>query len=262
MIEDEPLDLLGPTHQRLVMHCLSEVSDELPIRTNLEQRLSKWLLFECEFSQSAHLASEVEFPEQALNTALLEETADIRRTILQSLAKRATIPPNTIGRAASWLEDENASVRPAAVHTLSRRSDLPEETLKAVAARLEDEDSDVREAAVEALRERSDLPEDMLKAVAARLKDKEPRIRWAANAALLRHEKYYLTLLKGAYATYLYKVLLQRSFEEQSSWYTEDGNFCFNVQEDIKRMSLDTHHDVTAMINKARPTNFPSTNGR
>jgi len=35
-IEQTPLDLLGPTHQRLVMHCLSEVSSTnlpIPIRT-------------------------------------------------------------------------------------------------------------------------------------------------------------------------------------------------------------------------------------
>ncbi|KAK3175390.1 hypothetical protein K4F52_010306, partial [Lecanicillium sp. MT-2017a] len=44
-IEEEPLDLLGPTHQRLVMHCLSEVT-WLPIRSSLEAILAQWLLFE------------------------------------------------------------------------------------------------------------------------------------------------------------------------------------------------------------------------
>lgn len=42
-IEEEPLDLLGPTHQRLVMHCLSEISGDLPTRVFLEERLAQWL---------------------------------------------------------------------------------------------------------------------------------------------------------------------------------------------------------------------------
>ena len=46
---------LGPTNQRLVMHCLSEVT-ELPIRSNLEARLSQWLLFECDLTESSLLA--------------------------------------------------------------------------------------------------------------------------------------------------------------------------------------------------------------
>ncbi|KAJ4157867.1 hypothetical protein NW754_009517 [Fusarium falciforme] len=190
VIEQEPLDLLGPTHQRLVMHCLSEVpirkdreerlSKWLRIRKDLEERLSKWLLFECEFSQSADLASEVEFPQQALSNALLESTGDVRITILQSLAKRVTIPPST----ASCLKDEDSGVREAAVRALGGRSDLPEEILKAVAARLEDKDEDVREAAVRALGVRSDLPKEILKAVAARLKDKDEDMREAAVRAL------------------------------------------------------------------------------
>ena len=37
------------------MHCLSEVT-ELPIRSNLEARLSQWLLFECDLTESSLLA--------------------------------------------------------------------------------------------------------------------------------------------------------------------------------------------------------------
>ncbi|RYP46465.1 hypothetical protein DL768_007335 [Monosporascus sp. mg162] len=45
-IEDEPRDLLGPTHQRLVMHCLCEVSTDMRLRKKLEQILTHWLFFE------------------------------------------------------------------------------------------------------------------------------------------------------------------------------------------------------------------------
>ena len=58
-IEDRPRDLLGPTHQRLVMHCLSEASAEMPLRRSLESTLKEWLAFECRFTKKARLASEV-----------------------------------------------------------------------------------------------------------------------------------------------------------------------------------------------------------
>lgn len=52
-IENEPRDLLGPGHQRLVMHCLSEVvpSLETPklteLREDREARLKQWLFLNC-----------------------------------------------------------------------------------------------------------------------------------------------------------------------------------------------------------------------
>ncbi|KAH8744508.1 hypothetical protein F5883DRAFT_22891 [Diaporthe sp. PMI_573] len=76
MIE-EPRDLLGPTHQRLVMHCLSEVSTEMLCRKSLEDTLSQWLLFECIFTNDSHLAREMEFPERALHPALQREFSEI-----------------------------------------------------------------------------------------------------------------------------------------------------------------------------------------
>lgn len=54
-IEREPLDLLGPTHQRLVMHCLSEVSAEMSLGQALEEKLKLWLLFECTFRRGGTL---------------------------------------------------------------------------------------------------------------------------------------------------------------------------------------------------------------
>ncbi|GAB1216032.1 hypothetical protein ATERTT37_005233 [Aspergillus terreus] len=68
-IEAEPLDILGPTHQRLVMHCLSEIQTESTFREDLEERLLQWLLFECRYTKNSSLAREVEFPyEQARET--------------------------------------------------------------------------------------------------------------------------------------------------------------------------------------------------
>ncbi|KAK4107017.1 hypothetical protein N656DRAFT_772883 [Canariomyces notabilis] len=56
-IEEEPRDLLGPTHQRLVMHCLSEVERKesafTKLRAKLENQLEQWLLFECDFTKNS-----------------------------------------------------------------------------------------------------------------------------------------------------------------------------------------------------------------
>ncbi|KAL7784928.1 hypothetical protein V8C37DRAFT_413165 [Trichoderma ceciliae] len=203
-IDEEPLDLLGPTHQRLVMHCLSEVSSDLQVRTNLEQQLSKWLIFECEFGQSdrAYLASEVEFPEQALNTAFDEGSDDIKRKILRSLTKRATIPASIIEQVASWLEDDNEYIQQAAIAALGQQSALPNEILKAIAARLEDKSEAIREAAIEVLRRQSALPtcNEILKAIAARLEDESEAVRQAAIKVLRQQSALPNEILKAIVA--------------------------------------------------------------
>ncbi|KAJ4146875.1 hypothetical protein LMH87_001434 [Akanthomyces muscarius] len=184
-IEEEPLDLLGPTHQRLVMHCLSEISS-LPTGPALEDRLAQWLLFECKFNKSAMLASEIEFPEVALMTALLDKSSDVQKIILQSLASRALIPRSIAEVVAVRLGDEDRDVRSAALWALGGRAALPDNVLTAVAARLGDKDKGVRSAAVEALGGRAALPDEVLTAVAARLGDIDGDVRWAAFQVLGR----------------------------------------------------------------------------
>ncbi|KAG8413005.1 hypothetical protein J3458_013426 [Metarhizium acridum] len=184
IIEEEPLDLLGPTHQRLVMHCLSEISGHLPMREVLEQRLSQWLLFECNFNHRPHLASEAEFPELALNTALREGSADDQKTILRSLAKRPSIPRSNIKLIASWLDNENRDMRQAAVEALGGQSALPNDILMAVVVRLADEIEDVRMAAIQVLGGQLTLSNEILVAVAAWLDHKDQDVRRAAVEAL------------------------------------------------------------------------------
>ncbi|KAH8898205.1 hypothetical protein GQ53DRAFT_777676 [Thozetella sp. PMI_491] len=156
-IEREPRDLLGPTHQRLIMHCLSEVSTKISQRASLEEKLSH-----------AHLAGEAEFPEQALLNAL-QDCSDTERP-------------------TSSLENQDRDVRCAATYTLGCQSRLPEAVLTAVAARLEDQDDDVRHAAANALGRQSSLPEAVLTAVAARLKDQDNYAVLTAVAARLENK--------------------------------------------------------------------------
>jgi len=191
-IEDEPRDLLGPTHQRLVMHCLSEVvpskemSDFTQLRRNLEDQLSRWLLFECDGRYSSRLACEMELPEHVLNDVLKQGSEDVKVKVLKSLEDRSKIPLSIIGLATSWLGDNvSPSLRAAILHMLRRpNEDLPERTLEAIAARLEDSDSYVRREAVEAIGGQSALSSEVLEAVATRLEDSDSFVRRAAVEAL------------------------------------------------------------------------------
>ncbi|PTB39549.1 hypothetical protein M441DRAFT_70668 [Trichoderma asperellum CBS 433.97] len=184
-IEEEPLDLLGPAHQRLVMHCLSEVSSNLPVRAHLEQRLSNWLLFECEFGQNYRpfLAREVEFPERVLDTTFREGSDNIKLKILRSITKRATAPASIIKQAVSWIGHMDTSTREAAIVVL-RQLTLPDGIPWAIAARLEEKVWFVRTGAITVLGEKSVLPKEILGAIVARLEDKDWRVRKAAAGAL------------------------------------------------------------------------------
>lgn len=53
------------------------------------------------------------------------------------------------------------------------------------------------------------------------------------------------------------RILLRLSFEEQLTWYVEDGDSYVNMSEDIRRVSISRRNNyVEAMVN-ARPANYP-----
>ncbi|KAL7933708.1 hypothetical protein V8C35DRAFT_322296 [Trichoderma chlorosporum] len=186
-IEEEPLDLLGPTHQRLVMHCLSEVSNDLMIRTDLEQQLLKWLLFE---------SREVEFPEQELYSAIREGSNGMKLAILRALRMRSTIPANIIKQAASLLELKNSSIRKATIEAFRRKPALPDKILKAVLARLEDKAWVVREAAINTLSRQASFSNEIFMAILARLEDENWDVQKAVAVALGQQTALPLEILR------------------------------------------------------------------
>ncbi|KAK3332775.1 hypothetical protein B0T19DRAFT_354377 [Cercophora scortea] len=188
-IEKDPCDLLGPTHQRLVMHCLSEVEQKEPAPTELRElkkRLEQWLLFECDFMGSSGLAREMECPEQVLVNALKQASENARPILLESLSRRTAVPSSIINIASPWLDDCVSKRLCIAILGILRHqhAGVPDTILQGIAARLEDEDRHVRQAAIEALQGRTDLTEGMLQGIAARLEDKDWRVRQAAIEAL------------------------------------------------------------------------------
>ncbi|KFG83770.1 hypothetical protein MANI_116461 [Metarhizium anisopliae] len=92
MVEEEPLDLLGPTHQRLIINCMSEISSDLQgcpthntsmvdlrgTRKRLEERLGNWLIFELDYNNGTSLAIKAETPAHVRRDVLLKGSPNIR----------------------------------------------------------------------------------------------------------------------------------------------------------------------------------------
>ncbi|KAH0600433.1 hypothetical protein MHUMG1_01429 [Metarhizium humberi] len=182
-IEQEPFDLLGPTHQRLVMHCLSEVSNELQIRKNLLARLTQWMLLEAHLTSSCTIPGEPECPEEAI-LAALELVSDERRgRILGAVNKR--LSDTTIMALIALLRDERET-RYAAVIALDRQSHLSDQAITSLLALLEHEKKEVQLAAAEALRYRSNLSDTVITSLSVLLEHEQENVQFAAAQVLMR----------------------------------------------------------------------------
>ncbi|GAW20848.1 hypothetical protein ANO14919_103600 [Xylariales sp. No.14919] len=142
-IEDRPLDLVGPTHQRLIMHCLSETDPSAcpETRSILEARLLQWVLFECDLTGVSHLIADNEFPQRALHSALHKGDPIQRVDILYSLSFFSKhISMETVEYVAKLLETTDTEVKYAVIGALGNRPDLPDQILTRLVVLLEDPD--------------------------------------------------------------------------------------------------------------------------
>ncbi|KAH7176129.1 hypothetical protein EDB81DRAFT_771952 [Dactylonectria macrodidyma] len=192
-IEEQPRDLLGPVHQRLVMHCLSEVvpSQEIPeFITGLQEQLNQWLVFEYTLLGRSNLARELEFPDQILEAVLRDKSEDgfsggLKRAVLDVFRyHRKTLPEPALDALVALLKDTDSKMRRIVAEALGRQSALSEPALEALVAILKDADSGVRRAAAEALSWQSALSEPALNALVALLKDADWRPQYAAAKVL------------------------------------------------------------------------------
>ncbi|KAK0617464.1 armadillo-type protein [Immersiella caudata] len=202
-IEEEPRDLLGPTHQRLVMHCLSEIEQKestfTELRAKLETQLEQWLLFECDFTGRSRLASEMECPEQVLVNALKQASEGARMSLLRSLSIRTTVPSSIINVISPWLKDGASKHLPTKILNILRHQhiSLPDTILQDITARLEDQEAYVRRAAIEALQGQANLSKEVLQGITARLKDQHWVVRLAAIEALQGQASLSKEVLQG-----------------------------------------------------------------
>jgi hypothetical protein len=200
-IDREPRDLLGPAHQRLLMHCFSEITQagdsELTgngndflrrLREKMELGCIQWSDYEHKYLEEMRLCSESEFPEHVLCEMLeknfLQRKRPHREKVLRALANRWHISFKLMDIISDFMDDSDLDVRLAAVRALGNQSPWSSKTLQAVTRRLDDKDRDVRWAAVDALGTQSPWPPDILQAVMCRLDDKNGYARQAALDAL------------------------------------------------------------------------------
>ncbi|KAL4749549.1 hypothetical protein BDW72DRAFT_204630 [Aspergillus terricola var. indicus] len=202
-IEREPRDLIGPAHQRLLMHCFSEIPQpehsELTensngylrhLRERMERGCKQWSAYEDKWLPEMRLCSETEFPDHVLCELLeknfLQRRSSHRKKILEALAYRWHMSPKLMAITADFMDDSNKEVRRAAVEALGSQSPWPPEIFSAVMCR----DSDVRWAAVEAVGRQSPWPPEIFSAVIGRLDNSDSDVRWAAVEAVGRQSPW------------------------------------------------------------------------
>ncbi|KAJ5771963.1 hypothetical protein N7520_002492 [Penicillium odoratum] len=194
-LDGKPLDLLGPVHQRLLMHCLNEAqSESFSLRSKLEGHLSTWLVFQCKsirdlnrnFSKEAiTLLSEIEFPEKAL-AGVLQENDEVKMIAVSSMKQRRQIPSQIMKIATSLLQNAQISneLTKSILGLLGRSKDkLTEETLYSMVLHLENKDHDVRQSAGYALGPHV-LSNKLISTIAARLEHLDHRGRGVACRVL------------------------------------------------------------------------------
>ncbi|RAL65515.1 hypothetical protein DID88_001081 [Monilinia fructigena] len=182
-VEEEPRDLLGPAHQRLLMYCLSQVQRSRleKQRDFLEHRMKSWLIFECSWRENSQLVTEIDFPDHIRGALLEDRTVDdeIKRRMLKSLEFQSNISPTIIALTPTWLlrEDISTTLKIALLWTRGSNNTITDDVLKAMEKALDHYDEFVRHAAIHALRITSKIPHAKVKQL---LKDDSWEIRRAA----------------------------------------------------------------------------------
>ncbi|KAF3021614.1 hypothetical protein E8E14_013909 [Neopestalotiopsis sp. 37M] len=104
-ISHEPLDLLSPVHQRLLMHCWSEIPMETGAfeeRKALEDKLVDWYAFGKKLARGPQLIGEIEFPEAPLKRVLHLAYMGDRLGFVESLKYNPMISIDVISTICSW----------------------------------------------------------------------------------------------------------------------------------------------------------------
>ncbi|CAG9945604.1 unnamed protein product [Clonostachys rosea f. rosea IK726] len=184
VLEDpQSRDLLGPVHQRLIMHCLAEVSPQMSLRADLELKLENWLMFEIMLKGSSGFLRESEFPEGILCKLVDDAWGTTLCNVLEALSGRSTIGNTLLRPILARLNDLNKVVRRLAVSALRKRASDPQ-VQQALLNRLADDDGDVRAYTAIALRSRASNPQ-VQQALLNRLNDGHHLVR-AYTAIALR----------------------------------------------------------------------------
>ncbi|KAJ0304363.1 hypothetical protein Brms1b_011261 [Colletotrichum noveboracense] len=216
-IEQGPVDVLGPAHQRLVMHCLNEALNlSKGLRKQREDKIYQWVLFERNSTRSSTFIKESEIPEGVLNHALRasgdktifldalrgsqrhlsdatmaalvelfkDKNSNVRRSAARALGKQSTLSDATVAALMGLLKNKNRNVRSSAAEALGKQSTLSDVTITALVELFKDKNSNVRMYATRALGKQSTLSDATVAALMELFKHKNSDVRWSAAEAL------------------------------------------------------------------------------
>ncbi len=196
VLEAEPRDLFGASHQRLMMNCLHEASRSSDvglssdIRDRLMQHLAQWLQFEIDQTDKGTLAYQSTFPEHLLLECLKKvASAKTKKAVAHTLGHRSALSELTLQALIALVNDKDEDVRHAAASALGEHSSLLPEAIQALIALAKDKNEHiaVRRAAVSTLGKHSSLLPEVIQALIVLVTDENFDVRHAAASALGQH---------------------------------------------------------------------------
>ncbi|RWA10899.1 hypothetical protein EKO27_g4211 [Xylaria grammica] len=131
-------DLLGPVHQRLVAHCLTEVSTEHLCRKNLEDELFRWVEFSCQTPTFRELAARLAISKAIVDKAV-KQNNQAKVEFLDSLSRHQSLREESFWAAASCINNTSRRVRSAALGVFNNRR-FTEQQLQALGKYLRDKE--------------------------------------------------------------------------------------------------------------------------
>ncbi|KAI0476685.1 peptidase C14 [Xylaria cf. heliscus] len=250
-IEQEPLDLIGPIHQRLVMHCLSEANTwQSKERSALESRLAHWALLECDTIDHSPLLERPEFPDGSLHIMTEKSNSLQKERIVNSLSKSSR-PLSNAG--------ENVHMAYHAIAALEYQIDLSETTLMAMVRLLKDK---------VVLANKINLSDETIKELMICLQDQSDKYQQSA-AELIAYESNLVEKLARANIThpeseyssgslgphqikFLYGPMLEVALREQLCLYYENGNLVCHLPSGSRIEAKMSSHELAAIISEGR----------
>ncbi|CAF9905322.1 MAG: hypothetical protein GOMPHAMPRED_003115 [Gomphillus americanus] len=196
-LNDEPVDLLGVVHRRLLMCCLSEVAwsnapDVQSLRKKEENVLRKWTIEEYTRTEIITLGQETEFPEHVLSSLLESEQYLPREAALKALYHWPMVNRRTLSVVNDLMENTLFSEeRLLAAGLISKNSETRSQEMLSAAITaliqgLKNKTNDIQTFDTVVLAYRSSLPQEAIVPLITLLEDNDAR---SSAADALRHYK-------------------------------------------------------------------------
>ncbi|ETS80430.1 hypothetical protein PFICI_07959 [Pestalotiopsis fici W106-1] len=176
-IQAEPLDLVGFAHQRLVLRCLYETDQDFPLRSGLENQLSRWLEFQYTYRKNRSLgqaslpslAREMEFPMSILSK-YVSKGFDMAKFLLFEIPRQRTLDVEFVNASMAYLSNSEKHGNSWFLPVLNRfpptsYSELSEESISTLTEQLESRDDSLRRIVMKALIKQEHLPKSIFSKV-------------------------------------------------------------------------------------------------